>query len=71
MAAASITSATGRSRKATKPKISTGVSAATKSWGRYWPKYVSSCWMPSTSESITSAVRAPEKWAGPSATMWS
>jgi hypothetical protein len=38
IAAASITSATGRSRNATKPKISTGVSPATKSCGRYWPK---------------------------------
>ena len=31
-------SATGRSRNATNAKIRIGVSAATKSCGRYWPK---------------------------------
>ena len=41
-------SAVGRSSKAMKPKMISGVSAATSSCGRYWPKNVSSCSTPST-----------------------
>ena len=52
---------------ATIAKIRNGVSAETKSWGRYWPKYTSSCCTPSTIERMTSPVRAWVKCAGPSA----
>ena len=55
------------SRKAMKPKISTGAMAATMNCGRYCPKKVSRFSTPSTRKVVTSPVRRRSKWPGPRA----
>ena len=70
-AAISMTVATGRSHHTMNRKIAIGVSAATQTCGRYWPKKLCSCSTPSTSDSMTPPVRSPANQAGPSSAILS